>query len=209
MKTTLYWLIGLVLLASAASPACAEDTDKALATQVDKLFAKCDKPGSPGCAVGIIRDGKLIYSKGFGSANLDYEVPNTPQTIFEIASASKSFTCACLALLMDQGKIHPQDDLRKFIPEMHKFEPPVRIQDMVRCRTGLWDQFHIMPLAGWVNLPVESPYSETDLLAVLSGQKKLPFEPGTKFQYGSGDYFLLGLVVERVTGKSLAAFARD
>ena len=148
MKTTLYWLIGLVLLASAASPACAEDTDKALATQVDKLFAKCDKPGSPGCAVGIIRDGKLIYSKGFGSANLDYEVANTPQTIFEIASASKSFTCACLALLMDQGKIDPNDELRKFVPEMHKFDPPIRIQHLIRCRTGLWDQFHVMPLRG-------------------------------------------------------------
>lgn len=175
---------------------------------VDRIFAKWDRLNSPGCVVGIVRNGKLIYSKGIGSANLDYEVPNTPQTLFGIASASKAFTCACLALLMDQGKVDPEDDLRKFVPEMHTFESPVRIKHMVRCRSGLWDPFHVMPLAGWENLPVASPYSESDLLTVLSGQKKLPFEPGTRFQYGSGDYFLLGLVVERVTGKSLAEFAR-
>src|SRR5262245_4010763 len=180
-----------------------------LAAKVDAMFARSNRKDGPGSAVGIVRKGKLIYAKGFGSANLDYEVPNTPQTIFEIASASKSFTCACIALLMDQGKIDPDDDLRKFVPEMHKFDPPVRIKHLVRCRTGLWDPFHIMPLAGWDNLPVQSPFSETDLLTVLSGQKKLPFKPGTQFRYGSGDYFLLGLVVERVTGKSLADFARD
>jgi CubicO group peptidase (beta-lactamase class C family) len=209
MNSTMNWLIGFVLLTHSASMANAEAPDKALATQVDQHFVGCDKPGSPGCAVGIVRGGKLIYSKGFGSANLDFEVANTPRTIFEIASASKSFTCACLALLMDQGKIDPDDDLRKFVPEMHKFDPPVRIKHMVRCRTGLWDQFHVMPLAGWDNLPIESPYSEADLLTVLSGQKKLPFAPGTQFHYGSGDYFLLGLVVKRVTGKSLAEFARE
>src|SRR5262249_42629804 len=207
--TTMNWIISLVLLAGSPAWVSAENADKALARQVDQLFAKCDMPGSPGCAVGVVRDGKLIYSKGFGSADLDYEVPNIPHTIFEIASASKSFTCACLALLMDQGKIAPKDDLRKFVPEMHPFDPPVRIEHMIRCRTGLWDQFHIMPLAGWDNLPIESPYSETDLLTVLFGQKKLPFEPGTRFHYGSGEYTLLGLVIKRVTGKSLAEFARE
>lgn len=180
-----------------------------LAARVDELFSKWNDPDVPGCAVGIVRQGKLIYSKGFGSANLDYDVPNSPQTIFEIASASKSFTCACLALLMDQGKIRPEDDLRKFVPEMHPFDPPVRIEHMVRCRSGLWNQFHIMPLAGWDNEPVGSPYSAADLFTVLCGQKKLPFEPGTQFEYASGEYYLLGLIVERVSGRSLADFARE
>src|SRR5262249_27497532 len=95
-----------------------------------------------------------------------------------------------LQVYREMDKVHFEE--RHLIPEMHKFEPPIRIQDLIRCRTGLWDQFHIMPLAGWDNLPIESPYSEADLLTVLSGQKKLPFEPGTQFHYGSGDYFLLG-----------------
>jgi CubicO group peptidase (beta-lactamase class C family) len=206
-------IIGLLALLTACRPLPAGDSPAAepdvLAARVDALFARWDRKDVPGCAVGIIRDGRLVYGKGFGSANLDYEVPNTPQTIFELASASKAFTCACIALLMDQGKLRPDDDLRQFVPEMHSFDPPVRIRHLVQCHTGLWDPFHVMPLAGWANVPVHSPYSEADLLTVLSGQRRLPFEPGTRFQYGSGDYYWLGLVVKRVTGKSLAEFARE
>src|SRR5262245_51437500 len=71
-----------------------------LIVRVDGLFAKWNRPESPGCAVGIVHHGQLIYSKGFGSANLEYRVANTPQTVFEAASFSKSLTCACLAILM-------------------------------------------------------------------------------------------------------------
>ena len=101
--------------------------------------AKWNRRDTPGCAVGIVHRGQVIYRKGFGSANLEYQVPNTPQTVFEVTAVSQSLTCVCLAMLMDEGKISPEDDLRKFVPEMHPFDPPIRIQDMVRCRTGLWD----------------------------------------------------------------------
>jgi CubicO group peptidase (beta-lactamase class C family) len=180
-----------------------------LATKVDELFAPWNRPDAPGGAVGIMHEGKLVYAKGFGAANLDDETPNTPQTVFEIASASKSFTCVCVAMLLDKGKLHLDDELGQFLPEMHKFEPPIRIRHMIQCRTGLWEPYHIMPLAGWENLPVQNAFSQADLLTVLAGQKKLPFERGAEFHYGSGDYYLLGLIVERVTGKSLAEFARE
>lgn len=199
-------LVGL--LTATPTPTADRPTGRDRAADVDRLFAKWDRPDSPGCAVGIVRGGELIYAKGFGSADLESGVANTPQTVFEIASASKSFTCACLALLMDEGKVSPDDELSRFVPQMHKFDPPVRVRHLVQCRSGLWDPVHIMPLAGWPNLPVASPYSQADLLTVLSGQTTLPFEPGTKFHYGSGDYYLLGLIVKRVTGKSLAEFAR-
>lgn len=177
--------------------------------QVDALFADCDRADAPGCAVGIISHGKLIYQKGFGSAHLDYDVPNTPDTVFEMASASKSFTSACIALLMDQGKVLPDDDVRKFLPELQPHDPPVRIRDMLRCESGIWAQFHIMPLAGWGNVPIPATYSKADFLEVLAGQKTMPFKPGTDFQYSSGDFFLLGIVVERVTGKTVAQFAKQ
>jgi CubicO group peptidase (beta-lactamase class C family) len=185
------------------------DRPEELAAKVDELFSPWNRPDVPGCAVGIVRDGKLIYSKGFGTANLEDQAPNTPQTIFEIASASKSFTCACLSLLMDQGKVHPDDELSRFVPQMHKFEPPVRVGQMVQCRTGLWEPFHLMPLLGLQNLPIQSPYGEADVLTALTGQKRLPFEPGSQFRYGSGDYFLLGQIIKRVSGKSLDEFARE
>ena len=186
-----------------------EDVPSHLLRQVDELFASCNRPDVPGCAVGIVQNGKLIYSKGFGTAHLDYAAPNTPTTLFEIASASKAFTSACIALLLDEGKVNPDDDVRRLLPELKNLEHPVLIRHMLRCESGLWAQFHIMPLAGWENVPIHAAYSKADLLTVLSGQKRLPFEPGTDFQYGSSDFFLLGMVVERMTGQTLPQFARE
>jgi len=96
----------------------AEPDQAALAIQIDKLFEKQDNRKVPGCAVGIVQRGKIIYSKGFGSANLEDHAPITPQTVFETASFSKTMTSLCLAILLDEGKIGPDDDLRKFVPEM-------------------------------------------------------------------------------------------
>lgn len=179
-----------------------------LSDQVDALFAKWNRLDAPGCAVGIVHRGQVVYSKGFGAANLDFQVPNTPQTVFEVASFAKSLECVCLAMLMDEGKISPEDDLRKFVPEMHSFDPPIHIQDMVRCRSGLWDQVSVPILIGWENAPLQHPHTEADFLSLISGQKTLPFKPGTQFAYSSGDYFLLGVIVKRITDQSLAQFAK-
>jgi CubicO group peptidase (beta-lactamase class C family) len=176
-----------------------------LTMEVDRLFAKWNRLDSPGCAVGIIKGGQLVYSKGFGSSNLEYRVPNTTQTVFETASFTKSVTCVCLALLMDEGKITPEDDLRKFIPEMQIFDPPIRIADMVRCRSGLWDHISVPTLIGWEN----SAITEADFFSLIRGQKTLPFQPGTEFRYSSGDYFLLGIIIQRLSGSSLPDFARQ
>jgi CubicO group peptidase (beta-lactamase class C family) len=102
----------------------------------------------------------------------------------------------------------PANDLRKFVPKMHSFDPPIRIRDMVRCRSGLWDQVSLPILVGWENAPLQYPHTEADFLSLLAGQKTLPFQPGARFAYSSGDYFLLGLIVKRVSGQSLAQFAR-
>ncbi len=179
-----------------------------LTARVDELFAKWNRRDSPGCAVGIVHRGQLIYRKGFGSANLEYQVPSTPQTVFNVMSFSKSLTCTCLAMLMDEGKISPDDDLRKFVPEMHAFNPPIRIQDMVRCRSGLWDQISVPILVGWENAPLQTPHTEADFFSLLTGQKTLPFRPGSQYRYSSGDYFLLGIIVKRISGQSLGEFAR-
>jgi CubicO group peptidase (beta-lactamase class C family) len=178
------------------------------AEQVTQRFSKWNRPDAPGCAVGIVQDGKLVYCRGFGSANLDSQAPNTPATVFLSASMTKTFTCACIALLLDQGRISPEDDIRKYVPELHQNAKPIRIRHLIRCETGLWDCWHLQQLAGWSAEPVESPMSADDVLALLAGQRSFAFEPA-KFHYSSSDYFLLGLVVQRVTGKSLTDFARD
>src|SRR5262245_24874495 len=102
LRPSIYWslLLGAVAVAARGDEP-SPPSQKDLAAQVDALFAKWNGPDSPGCAVGIVDRGKLIYSKGFGSANLEYGVANAPQTVLDVMSFTKSLTCACVAMLMD------------------------------------------------------------------------------------------------------------
>jgi CubicO group peptidase (beta-lactamase class C family) len=204
-------LLCVAVVVALPAPVCGDqpraDSRADWKSEIDALFANWNRPDSPGCAVGVVERGELTYSKGFGSANLDFQAPNSPQTVFEVASFTKSFTSACIALLMDEGKMSPDDDLRKFVPEMHAFDPPIRIRDLVRCRSGLWDQVSVPILVGWENAPLQHPHTEADFFSLLIGQKVLPFKPGERFAYSSGDYFLLGVIVKRISGQSLPQFA--
>ena len=100
------------------------------------------------------------------------------QTVFDVSCGRPIADLRCLAMLLDEGKLSPEDDLHKFVPEMHPFDPPIRIQDMVRCRTGVWDQIEVPALVGWEIAPLEHPYTEADLLSLLAGQKTLAVPAG-------------------------------
>ena len=92
--------------------------------QVDKIFAKWDNTRSPGCALAVIQDGRIVYKRGYGMANLDHDVPITPSTVFNIGSVSKQFTAAAIALLAQQGKLSLDDEVRKYISELPDFGTP-------------------------------------------------------------------------------------
>ena len=102
-----------------------------LAAKVDALFAQWDKPDSPGCAVGVIKDGVLVHARGYGMANLEHGIPITPTTVFEIASCSKQFTAFSILLLQKQGKLSLDDDIRKFVPEIPDFGRPILIRHLL------------------------------------------------------------------------------
>src|SRR5438045_6726690 len=91
------------LLAAAANPT----------RRVDQLFAQFDKPGSPGAAVAVTRNGEILYKRGYGLANLEYDIPIAPATVFHVASVSKQFTAMAILLLEHQGKLSIDDDIRK------------------------------------------------------------------------------------------------
>ena len=205
MRCCLCNLLGFVTLACLMPSARAgEADDKARAAKIDKLFETWDRPDSPGCALGIVRDGKLVVARGYGMANLDDGAPITTKSVFDVGSMTKSFTCVCLALLMDQGKLSPDEDIRKYVPEMPPYDPPVRIRHLIRCEDGLRDYWHLMQLAGW---NIDDAWTGEDVLALVSRQKAPAFRPGSKFAYSNSSYFLLGRAVERITGQSLARFA--
>lgn len=207
MQCGLCNLLGFVTLACLIPLAQADEVaDKANAAKLDSLFETWSKPDSPGCAMGIVRNGKLIVARGYGMANLDDDVPITPKSVFEVASMTKSFTCVCLALLMDQGKLSPDDDIHKFVPEMPRYDPPITIRHLIRCEDGLRDYWHLMQLAGW---NIDDAWTEKDMFALITGQKAPTFRPGSRFAYNSSGYLLLVRAMERITGQLLARFADE
>jgi CubicO group peptidase (beta-lactamase class C family) len=175
-----------------------------VAKQVDKVFEKWDKPDSPGCALGVYRDGKIIYKRGYGIADLNDDVPITPATVFHVASMSKQFTAASIVLLAQQGKLSLDDDVHKYIPELPDFGQRITIRHLVWHTSGLRDQWELLGLAGWrYSLDL---ITDDDVMSVMTRQKDLNFKPGDKHIYCNTGYTLMGLIVKRVSGMSLREF---
>lgn len=177
-----------------------------LTDKVDKLFAQYDKAGSPGCALGIIKDGRLVYARGYGSANLDYDIPLSADSVFYIASTSKQFTAASIALLMQQGKLSLDDSLRKYVPEIPEYSAPITIRHLVHHMSGLRDYLALWDLAGE---RYENVHSTADAIAMIARQKALNFRVGDEYLYSNSGYLLLAEIVKRVSGKSLREFAQE
>ena len=171
---------------------------------VDKLFQRWASPDSPGYAVGIIRDGRFVHKRGYGMANLDEGIPITPETVFHVMSLSKSFTTACAARAMDQGRFAPTDDVRTYLPELRDFGKTITIQHLLTCRSGLRDFWHGMILLG---RDPNDAYSSADVFDLILRQKSLIFEPGERWGYSNTDWFLLSMIIERTAGRSLRKFA--
>lgn len=147
--------------------------------RVDQLFTEWDKPTSPGCALAVMREGHVIYERGYGMADLDHDVKITPTTVFHVASMSKQFTAASILMLAQEGKLSLDDQARKYVPELPDFGVPITLQHLLHHTSGLRDQWELLTLAGWrYSLDL---ITDADVLAVLSRQKTLNFLPGSKF----------------------------
>ena len=110
--------------------------------KVDKLFAQWDRPDSPGCALGVIKDGKFIYKRGYGSANPDYNAPFSSESVFCIASTTKQFTAASILLLVRRGVISLDDEIHKYFPELPKYEAPITVNHLIHHTSGIRDYIH-------------------------------------------------------------------
>jgi CubicO group peptidase (beta-lactamase class C family) len=172
--------------------------------QVDKLFEKMDRTISPGCAVAALRDGKILYQRGYGMADLDHNVPITAETVFHVASMSKQFTAAAIVMLAQERKLSLDDEVRKYVPELPDFGAPVTLRQLVHHTSGLRDQWELLGLAGWRYSP--DLITDDDVLSIMSRQKDLNFPPGSKHMYSNTGYTLLAQVVKRVSGQSFREF---
>src|SRR6266404_1667107 len=199
-------LTAICFLLSSVVAGHAATSDEKSAAAVDEVFSDLTKPGSPGCALAVYRDGKIIYAKGYGLANIEENVAITPQSVFDIGSTSKQFTAASILLLEKQGKLSINDDVRKFIPELPAYGPPVTILQLLNHTSGLRDYLTLFVVAG---LNIDSVTTDGDALALITRQKALNFAPGTDWLYSNSGFFLLSVIVQRASGKTLREFASD
>ncbi len=192
-----------LITASCAAQTAAEKPE----TKVDALFQKIDTTISPGCALSVIRDHKIIYERGYGMADLDHNVPITPTTVFHVASMSKQFTAASILLLAQEGKLSLDDPVRKYIPELADFGTPVTIRELLHHTSGLRDQWDLLNLSGWRYS--RDRITDADVLYVVSKQRTLNFPPNTQFLYSNTGYTLLAQIVARVSGESFRTFTTE
>jgi CubicO group peptidase (beta-lactamase class C family) len=186
-----FLMAGVFFFASVTGPA--QDTNP----QIDAIFADLTKPGSPGCALGVYRDGEIIYAKGYGLANIEENVPITPQTVFDIGSISKQFTAASVLLLEKEGKLRLDDDVRKYIPELPDYSESrqkVTILQLLNHTSGLRDYNSLLLLAG---IHFDNVTTDDDALGIIVRQKALNFAPGSQWRYTGSGYLLLSLIVQR------------
>lgn len=174
-----------------------------LTRKVDELFAGWDRGDAPGCALAVIEGGRIVYSRGYGMAQLEHGVRITPDTVFNVASVSKQFTAASVALLARQGRLSLDDGVRKYVPELPAHAEPITIRQLVHHTSGLRDYTELIELS---DDRIENVHTDEDILRILGRQKGLNFKPGERFLYSNSGYVLLGVVVARVTGKSLREF---
>ncbi len=195
--------IFIFILATGLILSCATDKSS-VATQIDEIFAGFDK-NAPGCAVVVIKDGEVVFKKSYGLANLEYEIPISTATVFNIASASKQFTAFCIALLESEGKLSFDDDIRKYLPDLPEYEKTVTIRHLLHHTSGLPDH----SLIGLAGLQTDDVLTQGLILKLIKTQRNLASAPGEKFVYINTDYTLLAAIVEKVSGQSFKEFTKQ
>ncbi|MBL8271137.1 serine hydrolase [Steroidobacter sp.] len=177
--------------------------DQADQQRAREFVRSLDRPGEPGCALGVMRDGQWILKEAYGLADLDKRTPNTPELVFGIASITKQFTAAAAAIAAEQRYFSLDDDIRKYLPELSEGLTGITIQDLIHHTNGLRDHGSLVTLSGHA----ERYQTLEARLALLLRQTGTNFPAGTEFRYGNTGYLFLAAILERTTGQSLSQFS--
>jgi CubicO group peptidase (beta-lactamase class C family) len=195
-----FFCLGLSALSQEEAPS------PAWAPAVDALFAEWDRASSPGCAFGVIQEGKLVHARGFGRASLEHSLPITPRTVFDIGSTSKQFTAAAIGLLAQENRLGVDDALADWVPELADLAGELTLDHLLHHTSGLPDYLGLMARKGARTADWTTP---EDALAALCEVEELDFVPGSRFEYSNSNYFLLSLVGARAGGQPFHELVRE
>src|ERR1044072_4437722 len=202
-KTTIYKLtslIGILLLIITSCAAQTSPSDHEIIARIDEYMQALTKLGWFSGSILIAKDGKVLVSKGYGMANLEYDIPNTPHTKFRLASVTKQFTTMAILMLQEQGKLNVEDPVCRYLPDCPKAWNEITIRHLMTNTSGIPDFVNLLSLE-MRRLP--SPPLTT---IALVKDKDLEFKPGERFSYSNSGYIILGFIIEKVSGKSYESF---
>lgn len=191
----------LALVGSACASGGALTGDRARA--IDALFADYSGTAVPGASVIVIRDGRVIFRRAYGMADLERHVPATPTTAYRLASLTKQFTAMAVMLLVRDGRLRYDQPVRELLPELPPAAASVTIRHLLNHTSGLLDYEDLIPDTQTAQV------SDRDVLRLLASHDSVYFPAGTRYRYSNSGYCLLALVVERVSGMEFAAFLRQ
>ena len=174
---------------------------------VDAVFADFSDENGPGCAVAVSQDGQTTLTRAYGMANLEYDIPNTGETIFEPGSVSKQFTAAATIMLALDGAIDLDDDIREYFPELPDYGEPIRVRDLIHHTSGLRDWGSIAGIEGWGR--TTRIHTHKHALDIAARQEALNYPPGEHYSYTNTGYNLQAMLVERVTGMTFDEFSQE
>jgi CubicO group peptidase (beta-lactamase class C family) len=175
---------------------------------IDAIFAKYNQTNTPGFAVGVVQDGRLLFARGYGQANLDYRLPITARTSFHLASLSKQFTAAAIAQLIVDGKLSLETPVADYFPEIAHFQADIRIKHLLYFTSGL-PEYTSLPRANGLPWFSDFYFTIDEAVATTLRAPALRFHPGEKWEYSNVNYMLLAKIVERVSGQSFAQFLQE
>ncbi|HYE56229.1 MAG TPA: serine hydrolase domain-containing protein [Chitinophagaceae bacterium] len=201
MNRSFSLLLGLTIFCSAVTAQSRGFSDTA--AKLNALLQGWNT-ATPGGVLTVDRGGTILYNKAQGMADLDHHVAITPETIFEAGSVSKQFTATAVLLLVEDGKISVEDDIRKYIPELPDYGTPIKIKHLLVHTSGLKDWGSVAVFGGWPR--GTRAYTQDHAREIIFRQKTLNFTPGSEYSYSNSNYTLLSTLVERVSGQSLVAF---
>jgi CubicO group peptidase (beta-lactamase class C family) len=195
----------LCLVSLALAPARAQQP---LPTErIDSVFHDLNQNDRPGCSMAVFRGGTIAYARGYGMANLEYDIALTPQSVFHVASISKQFTAFAVELLVSEGLVSWDDDIRKYVPELPDYGKTITLRHLAHHTSGVRDQWNLLSMAGWrweADL-----VTQQDALDIIARQRALNFDPGERYLYSHSGFTLLAAVVQEVSGRTLREFTEE
>ncbi len=179
---------------------------KSIENKIDSIFKQYDNTSTPGISLGFMQNGKLIFSKGYGMADLEHDIPVDTSSVFSLASVSKQFTVFAILLLEQRGKLSLNDDIRKHLPEFKNYGEIITLRQLANHSSGIRSQLQLLGLTGYIS---DNVITKKDVHRIIYNQEELNFKPGSEFSYSNSGYVLLAEVVEKVSGTSFSLFMEE